>query len=259
MSEPPESLSGRHALVTGGGAGIGRAIALALDEAGASVSVLDLSAASAEETAAQFASGGGFAVADVTDEKAVRASVEARVAAAGPIAILVNNAGAAQSAPFAKMDGALWQRMLAINLTSVVLVSQAALVSMRGLDYGRIVNIASTAGVQGVAYVSAYAAAKHGVVGLTRSLALEFAKTPITVNAICPGYAETDLLERSLDNIVEKTGMERAAALAQIVEGNPQGRLIAPEEVAATVRWLCSHSARSITGQAIAIAGGEVM
>ena len=252
-------LKGRHALVTGGGSGIGRAIALALDRAGAQVSVLGRGEAKLSDTADAFKNGGGVAVADVTDAAATSAAIDARIAAAGPVAILINNAGAAETAPFHRMSEDLWQRMIAVNLTSVVNVTRAVLPAMRGLDYGRIINVASTAGLKGYAYVSAYVAAKHGVVGLTKALALELAQTPITVNALCPGYTQTDMLDQSIETIVSKTGMSADQARKKLAESNPQGRLVTPEEVSMAALYLCGPHSNAMTGQAIAIAGGEVM
>jgi 3-hydroxybutyrate dehydrogenase len=245
-----------HALVTGGGRGIGREIASTLARAGATVTVLGRHRASLDEAVA--AGDARFAdVADVSDQAAVSAAIAA-AAARQPIDILVANAGSAESAPFAKSDAALFRRMIDVNLMGAVYAIQAALPSMRGRPYGRIVAIGSTAGLKGYAYVSAYSAAKHAVVGLVRSLALELAATPITVNAVCPGFTDTDLVAASIDNIMTKTGRSRAQAVAELAKHNPQGRLVTPKEVADTVLWLCGEGAGAITGQAIAVAGGEV-
>jgi NAD(P)-dependent dehydrogenase (short-subunit alcohol dehydrogenase family) len=253
MSGLPRS---SHALVTGGGRGIGRAIAAALAGAGATVTVLGRSPAPLEEAvkagAAHYA-----AVADVSDEAAVRAAI-AKASARQPVDILIANAGSAESAPFAKSDTALFARMMDVNFMGVVHAIHAVLPGMKDRPYGRIVAIGSTAGLKGYAYVSAYTAAKHAVVGLVRSLALETASTNITVNAVCPGFTDTDLVADSIENIMKKTGRSREQAIADLARHNPQGRLVTPQEVADTVLWLCGEGAGAITGQAIAVAGGEI-
>jgi ketoreductase len=253
----------RHAFVTGAGSGIGRAIALALAADGHVVGLAGRRAAPLEAVRAEIVASGGAAIVhdgfDVTDAARVERGIAAAVERAGEIAALVNCAGEAPSAPFEKTDFALWQRVLSINLTGVYLVTQAALASVRRAGNGRIVNVASTAGLTGYAYVSAYCAAKHGVVGLTRALALELARSDVTVNAVCPGFTDTPLIDSALDTISQKTGRSREEARASLARSNPQGRLVTPDEVAHTVSWLVSQKASAITGQAIAVAGGEVL
>jgi NAD(P)-dependent dehydrogenase (short-subunit alcohol dehydrogenase family) len=198
---------------------------------------------------------------DITQLDSVQAGVERAAAERGAIHVLVNNAGQAHSAPFAKTDLALWSQMLAVNLTGTYLCTHAVLPHMLAAAQagtpGRIIHIASTAALQGYAYVSAYTAAKHGVLGLTRSLALELAGKNITVNAICPGYTETDIVKDAVANIMAKTGKSESEARAALAARNPQGRLIQPEEIAQAVCWLCQPGSASINGQAIAIDGGE--
>ncbi|WP_018992056.1 SDR family NAD(P)-dependent oxidoreductase [Aromatoleum toluclasticum] len=253
-------LAGRHALVTGAGSGIGRACAMELARLGATLTLLGRRGAPLEAACAGLpGEGHGLAVADITDFAAVRAAFDGAAAARGPIAILVNNAGAAKSAPFGRTDPELWSEMLAVNLTGTYHCTRAALAAMQAAGWGRIVNISSTAGLTGYAYVAAYCAAKHGVIGLTHALALEVAKQGITVNAVCPGYTDTPLIEGAVDNIVAKTGRSTDDAKAALAARNPQGRLVQPEDVAATVGWLCLPTSDAIHGQSIAVAGGEVM
>jgi len=250
---------GRHAIVTGAARGIGAAIAQALAREGASLTLLGRRRDPLRALAESLPGTHGVAVADVADAQQVAQAFAQAREARGPVAILVNNAGAAESAPFTKTSVELWQRMLAVNLTGTFACTQAALPDMLAAKWGRIVNVASTAGLTGYAYVSAYVAAKHGVVGLTRSLALEVAKKGITVNAVCPGYTETDILRESIANVVAKTGRSEDEARAEFAKSNPQGRIVQPEEVADTVRWLCSDGAAAISGQAISVSGGETM
>ncbi len=244
----------KHAFITGASRGIGAAIARALAQ---DAWKLTLTGREAPSTLA--AELGAFAVAmDQTDAGSVAAAFEAARAAQGPLTALINNAGAVETAPFGKTSPAQWQRMLDVNLTGPFLCCQAALPDLKAAGgEGRIVNIASTAALKGYAYVSAYVAAKHGLLGLTRTLALELAKDGVTVNAVCPGYTETDIVREGIAKVVAKTGRSEAEARAGFTQTNPQGRLVQPGEVAATVRWLCSAAAGSVNGQAIAVCGGE--
>ena len=244
----------RHAFITGASRGIGAAVARALAEDG-----WRLTLTGREAPTALAAELDAFAVAlDQTDADSVGAAFVAARLAQGPVMALVNNAGAVQTAPFGKTTPELWQRMLDVNLSGPYRCCHAALPDIVGAGaHGRIVNIASTAALKGYAYVSAYVAAKHGVLGLTRSLALELAKSGATANAVCPGYTETDIVREGIANVMAKTGRSEAEARAGFTQSNPQGRLVQPEEVASAVRWLCSAGAASVNGQAIAVCGGE--
>lgn len=253
----------RHAFVTGAGTGIGRAIALALAAKGLAVSLAGRRAAPLQEVAAEIEAAGGqsFVVDgfDVTDAGAIEQGIARAVQKFGDVSVLVNSAGEAPSAPFEKTSLDVWNRVVSLNLTGTFQVTQALLPSIRRAGKGRIVNIASTAGLTGYPYVSAYCAAKHGVVGLTRALALELSRSDITVNAVCPGFTDTPLLDSAVATITGKTGRTADEARASLARSNPQGRLVTPQEVADTVLWLVGEGASAITGQAIAVAGGEVM
>ena len=251
------NLARAHAVITGGGSGIGLAIATALANQGTKVTLMGRNADKLSTAAASMETAQAFHV-DVSDPASIESGFRA-AEAYGPIDILVNNAGIAETVPFHKTDFDLWQRTLSTNLTGVFLCTQQAYSAMRERKKGRIINIASTAGQKGYAYASAYVASKHGVIGLTRALALECANTDITVNAICPGFTDTDIVRTSVANIVAKTGRSQEDALAELTKYNPQNRLIDPQEIAHTVLWLCSDTARSVTGQSITIAGGEIM
>jgi 3-hydroxybutyrate dehydrogenase len=255
------SLAGKHAFVTGGGRGIGAAVAHGLLMHGARVTISGRNVDTLVRTAGDLAQFGEVShiVVDIEVVESVMHAFDRARSRFGAIDILINNAGQAQSAPFSATDEALWQHMLAVNLTGTFHCMHAALPDMLASGWGRIVNVVSTAGLTGYKYVSAYCAAKHGVIGLTRSLALEVATKGITVNAVCPGYTETDIVRDAIANIVAKTGRTEAAALADLTAGNPQKRLVQPEEVANAVAWLCLPGSDAMNGQALAVAGGEIM
>ncbi|GAC1399429.1 MAG: SDR family NAD(P)-dependent oxidoreductase [Ktedonobacteraceae bacterium] len=253
---------GKRAVVTGAGRGIGRSIALALAQAGADVAVTARTPSELEQLVAQIQALGrtGHAIScDVTDAEQVQHMAKTSIETMGSIDILVNNAGNASSHKFLNHPDELWQRMLAVNLTSVYLVSKAFLPTLVEQRWGRIINIASTASRVGSRYTSAYTAAKHGVLGLTRALAVEFTPYNITVNAICPGYVDTPLTNASVSNIVTRTGMSQEQARETLAKTSPQQRLIEPDEIAALAVFLAQESSKGITGQAINIDGGGVM
>ena len=251
----------RVAFITGAGRGIGRAVAIALAEAGVGVVVSARSQTEIDETAAVLTDRGFRAVAvrcDVTSRDSVTAAVEEACARAGPVDILVNSAGMSESAPFLAHDDALWQRTLDVNLSGTFRCMQAVLPGMVERRWGRIINIASIAGHVGFGYVAAYCASKHGVIGLTRSVALEVATKGVTVNAVCPGFVDTPMTTVSVERIAATTGRSPAEARRSLEQMSPQRRLIGPEEVAAVARFLVSDAAHGLTGQAINVDGGQV-
>jgi NAD(P)-dependent dehydrogenase (short-subunit alcohol dehydrogenase family) len=250
------TLAGRHALVTGGGTGIGAAIAMTLARAGALVTICGRRQQPLQ-TIAEGSSNIRAMTADVTDETSVVKLYQQAEAVGEPIDIVVANAGMAESAPAHKTTLDLWTRMLNVNLTGAFLTVKPALAGMRERGHGRIVFIASTAGLKGYAYVAPYVAAKHGVIGLTRALAVETATTGITVNAVCPGFTDTPMLNESIRHIVETTKRDEADVRASLAKRNAQARFVQPKEVADLVLWLCSDAAAAVTGQAIAVSGGE--
>lgn len=250
-------LAGHHAVVTGAGTGIGAATARALAAEGVRLTLVGRRRAPLDQVAADGLDA-FVATADVTDRGQVESSFARAREAQGPFTILVNNAGAAESTPFGKLADDTWRRMMAVNVDALFYCCQTALPDLLEARRGRIVNIASTAALRGYAYAAAYVAAKHGALGLTRALAAEFAATSLTVNAVCPGFTDTELVAKAVATIREKTGRSEEQARGEFARFNPQGRLITPDEVASAVVWLCLPESRSMNGQAISVSGGEV-
>jgi 3-hydroxybutyrate dehydrogenase len=256
-------LHGKHAVVTGASRGIGAAIASTLARLGADLTLMSRNESLLREQAATltktFNCKAQAVAVDIVQPDQVSAAFARATDQFGAPQILVNNAGIAASAPLAKTDLSKWQRLIDVNLSGAFLCIRQVVPEMAKGNYGRIVNIASTAGLTGYAYVTAYCAAKHGLIGLTRALARELAHTGVTVNAVCPGYTDTEIVAEAVSNIVAKTGRTQEQALHELTAHNPQGRLVRPEEVAESVGWLCLQSSASITGQSIVVAGGELM
>ncbi|MBL8837302.1 MAG: SDR family oxidoreductase [Alphaproteobacteria bacterium] len=256
-----QPLAGRHAVVTGASRGIGAAVARELARRGCALTLIARKAEPLEALAAELTRAGATARAVAADLTHEHESADAFARAAelgGAPSILVNNAGGAESAPFTRTDPALFARMIELNLTSAYLATRAVVPAMVKAGWGRIVNVASTAGLKGYPYVSAYVTAKHGLIGLTRALALEFAKTGVTVNAVCPGYTDTPMLDHSAEIVAAKTKRDTASIKTDFAASNPMGRLVAPAEVAAAVAFLCLPEAASVTGAALPVAGGEI-
>lgn len=252
------SLIGHHAVVTGAGSGIGRATAELLAGAGCQVTLIGRHLERLTGTADRIGEAAFAAPADVTDPDMLTAAIEAGRDRFGPIDILVNNAGAASSAPFLRTTAEDLRAMLALNLEAPAEAARLVLPGMLTRRWGRIINVASTAGLKGYPYVSAYVAAKHGLIGLTRALAIEVASKGVTVNAVCPGFTDTDLVARSVEAITGKTGRTEDEARAALAASNPQGRLITPDEVAQAIVWLCGEGASGVNGAAVPVAGGEL-
>ncbi|MBT3701363.1 MAG: SDR family oxidoreductase [Alphaproteobacteria bacterium] len=256
-------LRGQHAFVTGASRGIGASIATELATLGANLSITGRDVDALNTVKANIENGCDVDVQtfvfDVTDAEAISRVMTEASQSFGPVSILVNNAGAATSAPFMKTDIKRWQSLLDINLTGPFLLTQAVLPAMLEAKSGRVINVASTAGMIGYSYVAPYVASKHGVIGLTRALATEYARSGVTFNSVCPGFTETDIAARTIDTMVTKAGRTEEEAYAELASLNPQGRLVQPDEVAQAVGWLALPSSSSINGQSIAVAGGEVM
>lgn len=262
MADTEHYLDEMHAVVTGASRGIGAAIAFALAQRGAKLTLMSRSLTQLEQHAAALRTDLGTTATtiecDVTDGDSISTSFRAAVDELGPVNILVNNAGAADGAPFTRMSREIWDRMIAVNLTSTYACTAEVLPAMIAMKSGRIVNIASTAGLRGYKTMTAYCAAKHGVIGLTRALALETAKHGVTVNAVCPGYTDTDLTDGSVEKLSAALGKSREEARAMLVGTIPRGALITPDEVASAVAWLCSPESGAVTGVALPVAGGEI-
>ena len=262
VASSTRELDGRHAIVTGGGRGIGAAIAEALAARGAALTLLGRDGGRVESHASalrdRYRVDAAGLPCDVTDADAIDDAIARAASRAGAAYVLVNNAGVAESAAIAETTREMWDRTLAVDLTAAFLCAQAVLPAMLDAGAGRIVNIASTAGLTGYARLAAYCAAKHGLVGLTRALAQEVASRGVTVNAVCPGYTETEMAERAISAVAAQRGVGADEARRMIVRRNPMGRLVRPEEVASLVAWLCGAEAAAITGQALVVAGGEL-
>lgn len=262
MSETERFLEGRHAIVTGGSRGIGAAVAAELVTRGAKVTIMGRNRATLERQAAAMRGESGVTVAseecDVSDGASVSAAFSRAIASLGPAYVLVNNAGTAASMKFTQLTREVWDETISTNLTGTYLCTAEVLPAMIAAGEGRVVNVASTAGLRGYRTMSAYCASKHGIIGLTRALALETAKQGVTINAVCPSFTDTAMTTMAVGNIVARLGKTADEALGILTSTIPRGTLITPEEVASAVGWLCSPGASGITGIALPIAGGEV-